>query len=844
MCACFCRDEETNAELLRCLWIWSEPCQSSCLSFRETQLQTTTLAALWRSTAGPPRDCSPSSIGEKHRMKQLLQQLPPHDSEVRYCSSLDEEEKRELQIFSNQRKRENLGRGTVRSLPPTVTGALCHQCGNALVGGQLAVFAPRLGMGLCWHPQCFICSVCSELLVDLIYFSMEGKIYCGRHHAETFKPRCSHCDELIFAEECTEAEGRHWHMGHFCCSECQAPLGGQRYIMNQGQPHCCPCFQRLFGQTCQACGEHIGIDQGQMAYDGRHWHATEQCFSCVRCHQSLLGRPFLPRQGSIYCSRLCSQGDEADLSDSSDSAFQSGRSRRSHHSTRVSQDRCRATSEGFRQPPSGPTSLPGESEPLGIKMDLLSISSPATSRTPHRTPNRTPNRTPSRSPSLSQVRDKQYSYEAQRDSSVSQNPHLLRSQSTLHTAYSPSPQPKLWSKEPPAEVPKKPPVIANLRGQSFNENWMHHTKEPEFPAPKLRTQMSFSEASSRNSGFLDKRSISVQGFPREMRPPLLRSRRQFGPGFGELTPLEQTPRGSADSLAMSFTTGNSLDGSTRRQEQFSRFSMPDLSKDSAVNVSDRGTEGMVNSAGNFRSSESLSSIPRPRADFGVPVHVRFPAPLYWNSPRDQSLQDPFKARLAHAGSLSCVQDCSMQSQTPRPRRSQTQESPRTTRQRLHRRSHRAHRFSQRSRRSCSDNALHLASENESYLEDNTHRLQSDLQRPSTSRFVHNLSGRNYGYGQQFFRPCPRTTSDLALQDPGAPRPGLYMGRFREMLEDQDQSCSTCSSSSETSEENGFPPGEGFPRPVALRYYDSPTLMSGHTQLHTRKRRKSKNCIIS
>ena len=58
-----------------------------------------------------------NSIGEKYRIRQLLQQLPPHDNEVRYCSSLSEDEKKELRLFSAQRKREALGRGTVRQLP-------------------------------------------------------------------------------------------------------------------------------------------------------------------------------------------------------------------------------------------------------------------------------------------------------------------------------------------------------------------------------------------------------------------------------------------------------------------------------------------------------------------------------------------------------------------------------------------------------------------------------------------------------------------------------------------------------------------------------------------------------
>lgn len=41
--------------------------------------------------------------------------------------------------------------------------------------------------------------MCKELLVDLIYFHREGRLYCGRHHSETLKPRCSACDEVRFS---------------------------------------------------------------------------------------------------------------------------------------------------------------------------------------------------------------------------------------------------------------------------------------------------------------------------------------------------------------------------------------------------------------------------------------------------------------------------------------------------------------------------------------------------------------------------------------------------------------------------------------------------------------------
>ena len=112
--------------------------------------------------------------------------------------------------------------------------------------------------------------------------------------------------QIIFADECTEAEGRSWHMKHFCCIECEAQLGGQRYVMRENQPYCCQCFEGMYAEYCSTCGERIGVNQEQMTHDGMHWHANESCFRCSACIRPLLGQPFLPKDGNIYCSMECS----------------------------------------------------------------------------------------------------------------------------------------------------------------------------------------------------------------------------------------------------------------------------------------------------------------------------------------------------------------------------------------------------------------------------------------------------------------------------------------------------------------------------------------------------------
>lgn len=99
------------------------------------------------------------------------------------------------------------------------------------------------------------------------------------------------------------------------CSECDRPLGGQRYVTRDSQPYCCDCFEALYAEYCDSCGSTVGVDQGQMTYEGHHWHASDTCFSCNSCHVSLLGKPFLPKEGVLYCSTVCGSRASGGLSD-------------------------------------------------------------------------------------------------------------------------------------------------------------------------------------------------------------------------------------------------------------------------------------------------------------------------------------------------------------------------------------------------------------------------------------------------------------------------------------------------------------------------------------------------
>lgn len=72
----------------------------------------------------------------------------------------------------------------------------CYCCKLSMKEGDPAIYAERAGYDKLWHPACFVCSTCHELLVDMIYFWKNGKLYCGRHYCDSEKPRCAGCDEV------------------------------------------------------------------------------------------------------------------------------------------------------------------------------------------------------------------------------------------------------------------------------------------------------------------------------------------------------------------------------------------------------------------------------------------------------------------------------------------------------------------------------------------------------------------------------------------------------------------------------------------------------------------------
>uniref|UniRef100_A0A182NH09 LIM zinc-binding domain-containing protein n=1 Tax=Anopheles dirus TaxID=7168 RepID=A0A182NH09_9DIPT len=131
--------------------------------------------------------------GERFRDKQLVYQLPKQDLALDYCKHVEEQNRGSYEDFVAARNEIALDIGYVKDTPQATK---CTGCCEALNQGEMAVTAPKFREQTLWHPRCFKCTSCDELLVDLTYCVHDDQIYCERHYAEMLKPRCSACDEV------------------------------------------------------------------------------------------------------------------------------------------------------------------------------------------------------------------------------------------------------------------------------------------------------------------------------------------------------------------------------------------------------------------------------------------------------------------------------------------------------------------------------------------------------------------------------------------------------------------------------------------------------------------------
>ncbi|KAL0959951.1 hypothetical protein HGRIS_011615 [Hohenbuehelia grisea] len=219
-----------------------------------------------------------------------------------------------------------------RPLPPIYRGALvCAGCGKALVGRIVSA------MGLRWHPNCFKCTVCSELLEHVSSFEHEGRPYCHLDYHENFAPRCYSCKTAIIEERFISLDDpalglRTYHEQHFFCAECGDPFitpttarrrqaGGElelnvngdgQFVLDddvgftvyKGHPYCEACHVRLRMPKCKKCKKSIRDGMQAVEALGSKW--CWGCFVCAGCDRPFDDPSFFQHEGLPFCERCFS----------------------------------------------------------------------------------------------------------------------------------------------------------------------------------------------------------------------------------------------------------------------------------------------------------------------------------------------------------------------------------------------------------------------------------------------------------------------------------------------------------------------------------------------------------
>lgn len=174
---------------------------------------------------------------------------------------------------------------------------LCAGCHNPIIGRIVSAMKQR------YHPQCFSCGTCGELLEHVSSYEHEGKPYCHLDYHDKFAHKCHHCQTPIvdprFVTLNDDVLGeRYYHELHFFCSECGDPFldpskssaagteanrdgddeanETNAFVIHKGHPYCEGCHLRLHKPKCRECRKPI--PDVAVSAMGAKYH--RECFVC------------------------------------------------------------------------------------------------------------------------------------------------------------------------------------------------------------------------------------------------------------------------------------------------------------------------------------------------------------------------------------------------------------------------------------------------------------------------------------------------------------------------------------------------------------------------------------
>ncbi|KAM6446645.1 LIM and senescent cell antigen-like-containing domain protein 1 isoform 5-T5 [Liasis olivaceus] len=177
-----------------------------------------------------------------------------------------------------------------------LANAMCERCRGGFAPAEKIVNSN----GELYHEQCFVCAQCFQQFPEGLFYEFEGRKYCEHDFQMLFAPCCHQCGEFIIGRV-IKAMNNSWHPECFCCDLCQQVLADIGFVKNAGRHLCRPCHNRekargLGKYICQKC--HAIIDEQPLIFKNDPYHPDH--FNCANCGKELTAEA-RELKGELYC---------------------------------------------------------------------------------------------------------------------------------------------------------------------------------------------------------------------------------------------------------------------------------------------------------------------------------------------------------------------------------------------------------------------------------------------------------------------------------------------------------------------------------------------------------------
>ncbi len=170
----------------------------------------------------------------------------------------------------------------------------CQKCFQPISNGKSIIYSEKS-----YHPDCFRCIQCNEIINQSSFHIENDKPCCNQCFNRYFAPQCSQCLNIISVGKSIIVDGKTYHPDCFRCDQCKQILNNSKFYTYNCKPCCIQCYDQYTALQCSQCFKPI-IDKYK-TFQGKHFHI--QCFICTKCHRIIQSEEtFSNRDFGILCS--------------------------------------------------------------------------------------------------------------------------------------------------------------------------------------------------------------------------------------------------------------------------------------------------------------------------------------------------------------------------------------------------------------------------------------------------------------------------------------------------------------------------------------------------------------